>query len=472
MRPILVISLTMIFLVSRSSAEDAAPPASQPADAAPTPTTMPSIIQKLPDYSGDIWNREFMTGDWGGARTKLAESGILFELGLTQILQDNAHGGKDTNNGFRYSGSTDYTLKLDTARMNLWPGGLITLHGETQFGQSVRGKTGAVLPPNFDGLLPVPDDGGMTTLSEFYLTQALSEKFALVLGKINGLGLGDTTVFASSETTQFLNTGFRVNPMLGLYAPYTAMTAAAVVMPTKWLTVTTGINDNDPDGAATRTGFNTAFHGRDWYSVSQEWAFTIKPFNQTGHQKIGWAWTSRDFTLLEQDGRINLPTIPFRKNLMRSKPLLRVARLLGAGKSFGLESQSDDKMMYYNFDQYLYTRSDDPTQGFGLFGRFGISSGEVNPFDQFYSLGLGGKGLVSERPKDTYGVGWFLENLSDDLPAVLNSSDEQGVEVFYNIEITPWLHITPDLQVIVRPGGGFQERETAIVCGLRTQISL
>ena len=39
--------------------------------------------------------------------------------------------------------------------------------------------------------------------------------------------------------------------------------------------------------------------------------------------------------------------------------------------------------------------------------------------------------------------------------------------------ITPWLHITPDLQVIVDPGGvtGPGAREPAIVYGLRAQMS-
>ena len=48
---------------------------------------------------------------------QMAESGILRDFGLTQVLQGNAHGGKDTNNAFRYSGSVDFTPRLDTARM-------------------------------------------------------------------------------------------------------------------------------------------------------------------------------------------------------------------------------------------------------------------------------------------------------------------------------------------------------------------
>jgi porin len=48
---------------------------------------------------------------------------------------------------------------------------------------------------------------------------------------------------------------------------------------------------------------------------------------------------------------------------------------------------------------------------------------------------------------------------------------EQGAELFYNIEVTPWLHITPDLQVIIDPTGGFGDRDVAIVYGVRAQMS-
>ncbi|MBN1491494.1 MAG: carbohydrate porin [Phycisphaerae bacterium] len=63
-------------------------------------------------------------------------------------------------------------------------------------------------------------------------------------------------------------------------------------------------------------------------------------------------------------------------------------------------------------------------------------------------------------------------NFSDDLPGMLGMNAEQGVELFYNIEVTPWLHVTPDLQIIVDPGGGAGDRDVAIVYGLRMQMSL
>ncbi len=70
-------------------------------------------------------------------------------------------------------------------------------------------------------------------------------------------------------------------------------------------------------------------------------------------------------------------------------------------ESFEVDRRPDDWGLYCNFDQFLYSRSDDPRQGFGLFGRFGWSTGEANAFGQFYSLGLGSKALLRPtRDKD------------------------------------------------------------------------
>lgn len=434
-------------------------------------TAMPSLIEKLPDYSGDLSKRSFLLGDWGGTRTEWAQKGVLLDIGLTQAVQGNAHGGRNTSDAIEYSGSLDITLKLDTARMGLWPAGLLTLRAETWFGHSMHEHAGSVMATNADNLFPIPEDSGKTTLSEFYFAQALSEKFVLVFGKMDLASSLDQNAFASSEKTQFMNLGLRANPVLLPFGPYTTMTVAAIYMPTKWLKISTGVNDNDPEGAVTKTGFNTAFHGRDWYSVGQEYEFTIKPWGQVGHQRLGWAWTARDLSVLDPDNRISLPTLG-RLSLNGPGPISRWARLTGLGRLLGEpESQSDDWVMYYNFDQYLFTEADDPKQGFGVFGRFGYSTGNANPIEQFYSIGVGGKGIVPERDNDTYGLGYYHLNLSDDLPVALNVHSEQGVELFYNFEVTPWFHLTPDVQVIVNPGGGFQERDVAVVYGLRGQMS-
>ena len=81
-------------------------------------------------------------------------------------------------------------------------------------------------------------------------------------------------------------------------------------------------------------------------------------------------------------------------------------------------------------------------------------------------------GSIPGRDRDTWGLGWYLANISDSIEFPVELDTEQGVELFYNIAVTPWLHITPDLQVIVDPGGGVGDRDVAIVAGIRAQMSL
>lgn len=448
------------------------------ADAGEKPMALQSLIPTLPDYSGDIWNRSVLSGDWGGARTELANHGILFDAQVTQFLQQNARGGKNTKGAMEYGGSVDYWLKLDTARMGLWPGGLITLHGETQFGRSTNGNTGSLMSPNFKSLLPVPGEPGLTTLSEFYILQALSEKVVIAAGKMDLTALGDRNAFAGDAThlSQFMNTAFNINPVLFSGAPYTTLAAGVILIPTEWLEVSTLVADNDPDGAARKTGFNTAFHGRNWMTVMQEYVFTIKPFDKVGHQRFGWLWTSRDFPQYGGDSRISNPVQSINVPGLGGNLIPRRFRRLRIGNAVidatNPDTRSDNWAIYYNFDQYLYNEAEDPAQGFGLFGRFGLAPTTGNLVQEFYSIGLGGKGTIPRRDRDAWGLGYYCTRTENHLSSIAGINTEQGIELFYSIEVTPWFHITPDIQLIADPADGFNGRSTAIVYGVRGKIDL
>ena len=70
-------------------------------------------------YSGDIWNRSTLTGDWFGVRNDLAAKGITFDMSLTQVYQGIVSGGKD--DAWKYGGRGDLTFNLDTQKLGLWP---------------------------------------------------------------------------------------------------------------------------------------------------------------------------------------------------------------------------------------------------------------------------------------------------------------------------------------------------------------
>ncbi len=88
--------------------------------------------------------------------------------------------------------------------------------------------------------------------------------------------------------------------------------------------------------------------------------------------------------------------------------------------------------VYYNFDQYLYQPEKNVDRG--LFGRFAASDGVANPLKYFYSIGLGGKGLIPIRPLDQFGIGYFYGTVGTaQIPSSLGFHDIQGFEAYYNI---------------------------------------
>jgi porin len=111
-----------------------------------------------------------------------------------------------------------------------------------------------------------------------------------------------------------------------------------------------------------------------------------------------------------------------------------------------------------NFDQYLYLKDAEEKVGVGIFGRGGWSPKNRNAIDQFYSLGVGGKGcLFPDRDKDAWGLGWtgthFSSDFRDDLRVLGISTEdfEHAFEAFYNIMITPAIHLSLDAQYILDP---------------------
>ena len=53
------------------------------------------------------------------------------------------------------------------------------------------------------------------------------------------------------------------------------------------------------------------------------------------------------------------------------------------------------------------------------------------------------------RGDDQFGVGYFyLQTSHAKTLDVLGFQDSQGFEAYYEIAITPWIHLTPDIQVV------------------------
>jgi porin len=412
----------------------AAPTAAAPAAETPKEAALPPA----PDYSGDIWNRSTLTGDWGGTRNDIAKKGITLELYVTQVYQGVLTGGLDK--GWQYGGRENLTLSLDMGRMGLMPGGFLTLEGEGNYGEFVGARqTGAILPANNNQLFPTTD-GPQFDLSAVMYTQFVSHNLGFFVGKLDATS-GDANAFAHSKgDRQFLNMAFGFNPIISVAAPAYALGAGMVILPTgnpHEFIITTSVMDME--GKASTSGFDTVFEGGT--SFTAEGRYTTHFFNLTGHQLVGGMYSDRLYTSVDQNLRnFIIPGLP-----------IQPASGAWAG--------------YYNFDQYIYQPDPKSDMGLGVFGRFGISDGEANPIKYSMSLGLSGKGLIPGRKNDQFGVGYYRLCKADS-PALdtLGFRESQGFEAYYEFAITPAVFFTPDIQVI-QPSQ--QHVDTACVLGFR-----
>ena len=385
-------------------------------------------------YSGDISERSTLSGDWGGLRNRLAAKGVLLDMSLTQAAQGIVHGGKDT--GWQYGGGRgDIILNADTHKLGLWSDGHLTLEGEGNFIpadnllKSINGRTGALMPVNSSQFFPTPA-GDNFNLPALNFTQFFPPYFALTIGKYATLtsNSGDMNEFAHGKgDSQFMNLALNINPVVLTTVPYSTLGTGIIAFPTK-----------DPNqaivsfmvvsstGKASTSGFDD-LDGNN-LTFSSEGRVRTDFFGLTGHQLLGATFSNRKFTSIDQNARFIFENGAF-------------------------EGKKGSWNIYYNFDQYLYEPKKGSGEGMGIFARFGASDGNPNFMHFFYSLGLGGKGLIPRRENDRYGLGfYFLDVNNPELQGLFRSTkllrDEYGFEAFYNIAIAPWLQLTPDIQIV------------------------
>jgi porin len=209
-----------------------------------------------------------------------------------------------------------------------------------------------------------------------------------------------------------------------------------------WLNVTV-LNATDTTKTA---GFNELF--KNGMAVSPEMRLPTRFFDLPGHQLIGATWNSKDFLALGQDPRFDI-----------------------SSSAIPLEKRQSAWSVYWNFDQYVSVDPHNASRGWGIFGRAGFADKRANPLHWIVSAGIGGNSPIPGRGADTFGIGWYYAKPSSELGRLAQSilgpvGAGQGAELFYNIAATPWLHLTPDLQIL-KPA--VERVDTAVVLGVRAK---
>ena len=409
-----------------SSTEAAAPPAS--------------------GFGGPFGERLKLTGDWFGIRDTLAAKGITLDANLTQFFQGVASGGKER--AFEYGGKIDYFLNIDGNHAGLWQGFLVTMHAETRYGEDVNGIDGMFSFGNFN--MAFPEAGhDVTSITRLILSQLLSDNCMVFAGKINSLDDFTLNFTGRNGIERFMNSAVVANIINARAVPYATYGVGFSVLRDQAPVFTFVVRD--PDNHPTTGDLDHLFaHGA---LLSGTVKIPVAPLGLPGHQNVGVNWNSRKFTSVDPASSANIP---------------------GRGIVTGQESGS--WALWYTFDQYLWVSQSDANVGWGVFGMAGISDGNPNPVRWNMTLGIGGTSLIPGREHDSFGVGYFRIGLSSDFKNLLGGSlappglaqrDEQGVELFYNAALTPWCHLTGDLQ-IVEPST--KNLHTTVLAGMRLKI--
>ena len=435
----------------------------------------PYAFGGIGSVTGDFSSRTQLSNDWGGARTAAADKGVLIGIYSTTSPQGIVSGGRNIrDDDVAVTQNLDLSLTLDTGRLNLWPAGLIQLSLQSRFGNNLNEDAGSLLPTNFATELPLSGSGDYVLMTEYYLLQALAPNLQIIFGKVNTYGAGDFNVFAGDYRHQFQNTGLVLNPMFGSYVPISTWTAALNWQPAPNISLSTSVID--PNGSA--ENFADDFF-KD-VSITQELTVSYNISQRPGNTRLGWALTTKD-----------LPDVSDPFNFTRTG-----TDVLDFRVNF---NEVDNAVMFYaNFDQYLFTiappdsnsaeeeRQEAPEfltpRGLGLFGRFGIGPSNQNLIDLFGSFGIGGKGIISGREYDEFGLGWYYTGISSDFNDFISSrpvlsgllpdgsKSENGIEAYYNFAFTPALQFTFNAQYIFNPV--LTREDDVFILGGRLQMNI
>jgi len=407
--------------------------------------------------SGDLWNRTQLTGDWGGARTDLVQRGFFFDLYSTTALQDVTSGGLKT--GTAVVQNTQLAINVDTQRAGLWSGGLIHFAAQSRYGDdpSETFTVGTYVPQYTALVEPGPLLWHHTLPSEYFLTQALSKQFSVVLGKISDVFFPDQTLFGNSYHYYFANFNFNKNPMTTNFYNPTAWAGVAVWIPAQWLVIGGGVLD--PNSQAS----NFATDAFDRVNLYLTAVASYKIAGLPGQFSPALNWSNKpkiDFTA------------PFGPLTSLPQVTQAVGVLAGSGMTANLpiNFKGESWFAIANVSQYLFVKdnsdtvaeklkSGQPINGVGIFARAGYAPPGTNTVTIDASVALFAHGLLDARPYDSFGAGFFWNQFSGDLKndiatltlGLTNLKDESGAEVFYDFAITPAIRFIPSYQHIWFP---------------------
>jgi len=443
------------------------------ADTDMQPAVQEDLNANLPAEPESFWTRKTMTGDWGGLRSALSAEGINISLNYTSDFLDNVQGG--IKQGGVYEALLLGQIDIDLEKLLDWKGASfhvsgMTVEGEPEGHGLTNGYVGSLLTVSNIEAAPT------TKIYTLWFQQVVDQgNVSLRLGV---LGIDDE--FMVSPTSQlFLGNTFAgvTNdlPAGGATYPLAAPAARLALRPLAHVLWMTGVFDGDPTGGDGST-----------FIDEQQPSGTL------------FSFSGGVFVVSELDvSTVALPTAPSAPLMVKfgvwydSGTHFASLRYDNAGVSLASPASDGvprnhvgDDGAYGVIDWPLFRLRAGSDQGISAFLRASVSPSDENLVDRFADGGIVEKGLIPTRPADLFGVAFAYSHVSSaerdfDLaermyvnPDYPLANYEFQLEETYQITLTKWWALQPDVQEYFHPGGnaanpGGRLRKNALVAGLR-----
>lgn len=404
-----------------------------------------SVSGKTPKSSRDITlpvktdcdQTGYLTGDWGGYRCDLLDSGVDLEGSYTMDYLGNLLGGE--SRGFNYADAFDLSANFDLEKLLNWSGAEFFISAIQGDGQNLGVKrVGSVFTP-----MQVYTNSGFT-VDNIYLKQSLFEASSFF--KIGRIDAGDDFI-THPIYQQFVSGGINANPIAVFFN-----TPFSIDPNTEW-----GLYGQNQTGRF----------------VSKLGAYnTVGDVNQSKYHGVQFSFNNDNGVLLdvEEDYVVSNNSLD-----------LPAEYSLGALWVTG-ENQTNyqtGQKASGNYGGYIqlvqqFTRPNGlfTTQGLSGFATVLLFPTDRNMFPFYGEMGLTDEGLIQNRPLDTLGVAYLYGKFGSDYANYqvglgnLRQSYESAFELNYKIQMTSWGYLEPDFQWVQNPGGADQYHD-AWVAGLQ-----
>jgi carbohydrate-selective porin OprB len=403
-------------------------------------STIPAPRQALPEggrakppewFGSELpwWEWSRMSGDWGGWRSSLSDAGISIDGASVLDWSRVASGGLKRRSTIR--SLLDLRFTIDLKSLTGVDAGTLWARYYSFLGRSASRDAGDIQSfSNID-----VDDHRHQLAELWYEQRFFNETLRLKVGKVDA-----NTEFAFAENAaEFINSSMGFSPTVFALPTYPdpATSVNLFVYPTG--NFYAGLAAYDGAG---QNGIPTGSRGP---------ASFFRGLNQL-------------FYIGEVGGRWIIPA-------------LRLPGRLGIGgwhhnglfDRFDGGRKSGTGGFYLVLDHMVWraeSSKEDEPKGIGMYFQYGVADQSVSEIKRHVGGGFVWRGPMSSREEDALGSGISWVRLSGARDAGFDDSYELAAEIFYKIQVTPWLTAKPDLQYIVNPSGA-RSVKNALIPGMR-----